>query len=158
MVEEQEQKRKVLPEESSSEQAVADLKKILEEVAREIASLDLLRRALLIGVIRQQSGMGVEDWLQAAESLANLMQALDQPGRVEDIDRRRQIITMLAEWKGKLERLASCFQMAARLTSNYVKDPGELAGSLEALAQREKVVRRLISEIEQIEGSSAKGV
>jgi hypothetical protein len=43
--------------------------------------------------------------------------------------------------------------MAAQLAGTYVKDPGELAGSLDALAQRQKIVRRLIGEIEQIEQS-----
>ncbi len=70
---------------------------------------------------------------------------------VEDVDRRRRIITMLAEWKEKLERLVSCFQMAAQLAGKYVKDSGELAGSLDVLTQRQQVVRRLIREIEQIE-------
>lgn len=153
-----EQKQEVIPEEilpagHHSGNAAAELKEMLDDVAREIASLDILRRMLLTGVIRQQSGMSVEDWLRAAESLATLVQALDRPDLVGDVDRRRQIITMLAEWKGKLERLVSCFQMAAQLTDKYVQDPGELAGSLDLLAQRQQVVRKLIREIEQIEQS-----
>jgi hypothetical protein len=154
----EEQKKEVLPEEFSlagyrAGNAAAELKKMLEDVAREIASLDILRMMLLTGVIRQQSGMCIEDWLRAAENLATLMQAMGRPDLDGDVDRRRQIITMLAEWKGKLERLVSCFQVAAQLAGTYVKDPGELAGSLDALAQRQKIVRRLIGEIEQIEQS-----
>jgi hypothetical protein len=149
----EEQKQDVLSENSSLGQAAAELKEMLEDVAREIVTLDALRRILLSGVIRQQSGMGVEEWLQAAESLKTLIQALDRPGRIGDVDRRRQIITMLAEWREKLERLGSCFQMAAQLAGHYVKDPGELNGSLDVLAHRQQVVRRLITEIERIERS-----
>jgi hypothetical protein len=144
-----EQNQDVLAENISPGQAAADLKEMLDDVAREIATLDVLRKTLLSGVIRQQSGMGVEEWLQAAESLKALIQALDQPGREEN--RRRQIISILAEWKEKLRRLGSCFQMASQLAGNYVKDPGVLNGSLGVLAHRQQVVRQLIAEIEQIE-------
>jgi hypothetical protein len=147
----EEQKQDVLSEEVAPSQAVADLKAMLEEVAREIATLDVLRRAMLCGVLRQRSGMGIEDWIKAAESLEILMQDLGQPGRIEDVNRRRQITTMLAEWKEKLGRLESCFQLAAQMAGRYVKDPGELARSEEVLAHRQQVVRRLMAEIEQIE-------
>ncbi len=147
----EEQKQDVLTENFSPGQAVAELKEMLEDVAREIVTLDALRRTLLCGVIRQQSGIGVEEWLQAAESLETLIQALDRPGR--DENRRGQIITMLVEWKEKLEPLETCFKMAARLAGNYVKDPGELTGSIDVLAHRQQVVRRLITEIEQFERS-----
>jgi uncharacterized protein Yka (UPF0111/DUF47 family) len=149
----EEQKQDVLSENCLPEQAAAELKEMLDDVAREIAALDALRRTLLSGVIRQQSGLGVEEWLQAAESLKTLIQTLDQPGREET--RRRQIITILAEWKEKLKRLGSCFQMAAQLAGNYVKNPGELTGSLDVLAHRQQVVRRLIDEIGQIEHKAA---
>ena len=145
----EEQKEEVLPQEYSSAQAAVDLKKMLEEVVQEIACLDILRRTLLTGAIRQQSRMSIEDWLRAAESLATLMQDLDQPGRIEDTERRQRIVTMLDEWKERLGRLASCFQTAARLAGKYVKKPDELAASLQVLAEREQVVRRLIAEIEQ---------
>jgi hypothetical protein len=149
----EEQKQDVVAENFSPGQAAAELKEMLDDVAREITTLDVLRRALLSGVIRQRSGMSVEEWLQAAESLKTLTQALDQPGRIEDADRRRQIITMLAGWKEKLERLGSCFQMAAQLAGHYVKDPGQLTGSLDLLTHRQQVVRRSIMAIEQIERS-----
>jgi hypothetical protein len=149
----EEQKQEALSEDFSPAQAAAELKEMLEEVAREIVTLEVLRRTLLTGVIRQQSGMGVEEWLQAAGSLETLMQALGSLGRIGDVNRRRQIIAMLAEWKKKLGRLESCFQMAAQLAGHYVKDPAELAGSLDVLAHRQQVVRRLMAEIEQIERS-----
>ncbi len=147
----EEQKQDDLAENFSSGQAAAELKEMLKDVAREIATLDALRRTLLCGVIRQQSGIGVEEWPQAAESLETLIQALDRPGR--DANRRCQIITMLAEWKEKLEGLENCFKMAAQLAGHYVKDPGELTGSIDVLAHRQQVVRRLITEIEQLERS-----
>ncbi len=149
----EEQKQEALSEDLSPAEAAVDLKEMLEEVAREITTLDVLRRTLLTGVIRQRSGMGVEEWLQAAGSLETLIQALCRPGRIGDVNRRCQIITMLVEWKEKLERLESCFQMAARLAGDYVNDPGELAGSLGVLAHRQQVVRRLMAEIEQMERS-----
>jgi len=136
-----------------SGQAAVDLKEMLEEVAKEITTLDVLRRTLLTGLIRQRSGMGVEEWLQAAGSLATLIQVLGQPGRIGDVNRRCQIMTMLVEWKGKLERLESCFKMASQLAGNYVNDPGQLSGSLNVLAHRQQVVHRLITEIGQMERS-----
>ncbi len=140
----------VLPNTNLPAEAAAELRKTLAIVAREIASVDMLRRTLLLDLIRQQSGMGVDDWLQAAESLEVLMDAIGQPGRIEDAEKRGRIRSMLAEWGIKLERLASCFQMAAQLADNYVDDPCELDGSLHMLAHRERVVRRLITEIGQM--------
>lgn len=132
--------------------AAAEMRSMLDGVAREIASLDLMQRTLLSGMIRQQAGMSVDDWIQAAESLETLMQAI-KPGQDGDADRRERILSKLVGWKGRLERLASCFQTAARLAGNYVRGPGQLAGSLDALAQREQVVHRVIREIEQLEHS-----
>jgi hypothetical protein len=149
----EEQKQQALSEDFSPAQAAKDFKEMLDEVAREITTLDVLRRTLLTGVIRQRSGMGVEEWLKAAESLETLIQALCEPGRIGDLNRRRQIIAMLVEWSEKLERLESCFQMAAQLAGNYVNDPGELTGSLNVLAHRQQVVRRVITEIAQMERS-----
>ena len=149
----EEQKLGVLSEDCSPAQAATEMKEMLEEVAREIIALDVLRRTLLTGVIRQRSGMGVEEWLQAAGSLETLIQALGSLGRIGDVNRRCQIIGMLVEWKEKLERLESCFQMAAQLAGNYVNEPGELAGSLDVLTHRQQVVRRLMAEIEQMERS-----
>ena len=143
----------VLPEETPPAQAAAELKSMLEVVDREIASLDLLRRTLLSRVIQQRSGMSVEDWLKAAEGLDILMEAIGRPGRLEDADKRCRVLSMLAQWKEKLGRLASCFNMAAQEAGQFVNDPDELAGSLDALAYREQVVRRMISEIEQLEHS-----
>lgn len=134
-------------------QAAAELRETLQTVAREIDTLDPLRRTLLAGVIRQQSGMGVEDWLKAAESLEILMDAIGRPGRIGDPERRSHIMSLLEEWKEKLERLASCFRMASQLAGSYVKDPAALAGSLQVLAYRQQVVCRMIAEIERIERS-----
>ncbi len=143
----------VLPEETPPAQVAAELKEMLETVAKEIDSLDPLRKMLLSKVIQQRSGMSVEDWLKAAESLDILMEALGRLGRIEDTGRRCRILSMLAQWKGKLERLADCFSMAAQEAGSFIKDPEELAGSLAALAYREQVVHRMIGEIEQLAAS-----
>ncbi|MGD0154249.1 MAG: hypothetical protein ABSC17_10945 [Thermacetogeniaceae bacterium] len=143
----------VLPEETPPAQAAAELKEMLETVAWEIASLDLLRRTLLSKIIQQRSGMSVEDWLKAAESLDILMKALSRSGRIEDTGRRYRILSMLTQWRGKLERLADCFSMAAQEASCFVKDREKLAGSLTALAYREQVIHRMIGEIKQLASS-----
>lgn len=138
----------LLPGESAP--GAAEMRTMLEGVAREIASLDLLRRTLLSGMIRQQSGMSVDDWIRAAGRLETLMQAIRQ-GRDGDADGRSRTLLLLAEWKGKLERLASCFQTAARLAGGHVKKPGDLTGARDVLAQREQVIHGVIREIEQLE-------
>jgi hypothetical protein len=108
---------------------------------------------MLRGFMRQRTGMSIEDWIKAAGSLETLMQALDQPGRIGDPNRRHQLATMLAGWNKRLERLESSFQFAFQVAGRYVKDPGELARSKEVLAHRRQVVHRVITKIEQIEGS-----
>jgi hypothetical protein len=143
-----ERKRDIL--QSTPGQAATDLRKMLVTLSREISALDPLRRSLLAGAIRQRSGLGVNEWLEAAESLESLVKNLEQPGQISDPVRRQRILTMLSGWQEKLERLESCFQMAARMAGKYV-EPGTLDGSIGWLDERRLAVRQMIDGIEQLD-------
>ncbi|HIP99654.1 TPA: GAF domain-containing protein, partial [Candidatus Bipolaricaulota bacterium] len=113
------------------------LKEALEEVNREFQELSRLPGMYARRGFQRKAGMGIEDWLEAAGDLVSALEAGE-----EGMGRLRAELPWLRE---NLAKLANYFRRTQKDVENFIRDPEALAAAREALAEREKTVRALLS-------------
>jgi NAD(P)-dependent dehydrogenase (short-subunit alcohol dehydrogenase family) len=116
-----------------------ELKAALEEVNREFQELSTFPRMYARRDFQRKAGMGIEDWLEVA---ADLVSDLEAGG-----GRLRAKLPWLEE---NLAKLADYFRRTQKDVESFIRDPEKLAAAQEALAQREKAVRKLFSALERM--------
>ncbi len=120
---------------------------VLQTVDREYNELDIFRRGWVTRDFQKNTGMSVKDWLETASNLVNELDLLvHSPNSLE-----AQAIRGKFPWlKDRLIRLAAFFRKNQNDARGYIRDPEQLTLALEALEQRESVVRALIAALEQV--------
>ena len=131
------------PVSTAIRQRARALKEALEEVNREFQELSRFPRMYARRDFQRKAGMGIEDWLEAAGDLVSVLEAGE-----EGMGRLWAELPWLRE---NLAKLADYFRRTQKDVENFIRDPEALAAAQEALVEREKTARALLSALGRLE-------
>ena len=121
------------------------------EVKREFDELDMFRRMYARRDFQRKVGISIDDWLETAAGLVTDLEAL--AGIPEAGTREAKVARRIGSgfpWlRGNLVRLADYFRKTMKDAEGFIQDPQALAAALDALDQRERVVRSLLAALEE---------
>jgi hypothetical protein len=126
-------------------QCVDELREVLEEVSREFDELDIFRKMYARREFQQKAGMSIDDWLEVVADLTPELESLEkttEAGETQETNRMRGKLAWLTD---NLAKLADYFEKTKQDARSFIRDPEALEAALEALNDRERVVRSLIS-------------
>ena len=143
-------KGKGAPPVDTASSLARELKRVLDDVAREFDELDVFRRMYARRDFQRQSGMSVNDWLEVVADLISELDSLAGTAQSGATGEMRRVQAKLPWLKGHLEKLAGYFQKTQRDAESFIRDTQALSAALEALARREEAVRALASALEEM--------
>jgi len=122
--------------EASAAELSAGLVAALQETHAEMGNVPALIRPMVSGGFKSRTGQSIQDWVSTAEKLhSSLEQSSDGHAVAESFPGLGT----------NLEKLAGYFHDAPAQNSKNIKDEAVRQSMIEAMAQREDVVRQLMS-------------